>query len=124
MTRITSTVLVFLILTNGAVTIMEGSGLSEDLDVQLAPGVDNAMDEVVSNAKAGFSPDTGPGDTLFALFAAGKGTFKVLIQGVFSMPSMFLNLGFPEWFVVPLFAPMYVIATLEFIYAAAGRKLV
>lgn len=124
MTRITSTVLVFMILFNGGVTIMEGSGLSDDLGVTLAPGVDNAMDKVVENAKAGFSPNTGLGDTLFSLFATAMSTFELLIAGVFSMPSMFLNLGFPAWFVLPIFAPMYVISTLELIYAATQRNLI
>lgn len=123
MTRITSTILIFLVLTNGAVTVMTGSGLSDDLGVELAPGVDKAVDEVIENAKEGFAPNNGLGDTLFAMFAAAMGTFKVLIQGVFSMPQMFINLGFPDWIVYPFFAPMYIIATLEMIYAATGRGL-
>ncbi len=124
MSRITSTLLIFLILTNGAVTVMEGSGLSDDLGVELAPGVDKAVDDVVKNAEDGFTASEGLGDTLFSLFAAAMGTFKILIEGVFSMPQMFLNLGFPGWIVWPLFAPVYVISTLEFIYAATGRVLV
>lgn len=123
MTRVTSTVLVFMLLLNGGVTVMEGSGLSEDLGVTLAPGVDKAMDKVVDNAKDGFTASEGLGDTLFSLFAAAMGTFEVLVQGVFSLPSMLLNLGFPEWFVIPVFAPMYIISTLELIYAASGRSL-
>jgi hypothetical protein len=123
-TRITTAVLVFMLLFNGGVTVMEGSGLSEDLGVTLAPGVDEAMDNVVDNAKDGFSASEGLGNTLFSLFAAAMGTFQLLIQGVFSFPSMLLNLGFPGWFVVPMFAPMYVISTLELIYAATGRGLV
>jgi uncharacterized protein (DUF983 family) len=43
---------------------------------------------------------------------------------VFAAPVMFMNLGFPEWFVLPVFAPMYLISTLELIYAATGRNLV
>lgn len=122
MTRITSTILIFMLIANGGITVMEGSGLSEDLGVTLAPGVSNAMDKVVENAKRGFDTGTGLGETLFALFAAGMGTFEVLVQGVFSLPQMFLNLGFPEWIVVPFFAPMYVVTTLEFIYMATGRS--
>lgn len=124
MTRITSTLLIFMILANGSITVMEGSGLSDDLGVTLAPGVDKAMDNVLENAKKGFSASEGLGDTLFSLFAAAMGTFNLLIQGVFSLPQMFLNLGFPEWAVLPLFAPMYVVSTLELIYAASGRSLI
>lgn len=124
MTRITSTILIFLVLTNGAVTVMAGSGLSEDLGVQLAPGVEKAVTEVENNAKDGFTASEGLGDTLFSMFAAAMGTFKVLIEGVFAMPQMFLNLGFPEWIVWPFFTPMYIVSTLELIYAATGRALI
>lgn len=122
MTRITTTILIFMLLANGGVTIMTGSGLSEDLGVTLAPGVEKAMDDVLDNAKKGFSPNAAALETLYFLFVAGMSTFNVLISGVFSLPSMFLNLGFPEWIVVPLFAPMYVISTLELIYMATGRS--
>lgn len=121
MTRITSTLLVFMILANGGITVMEGSGLSDDLGVTLAPGVDNAIDQVLSDAKDGFTASEGLGDTLFSLFSAGMGTFNVLIQGVFALPQMMMNLGFPEWIVMPFFAPMYVISVLELIYMATGR---
>lgn len=124
MTRITSTILVFMVLINGGVTIMSSSGLSEDLGIDLAPGVDDAMDKVVSNAKDGFTATEGVGDTLFSLFAAAMGTFELLIKGVFSAPAMFMNLGFPSWFVIPVFAPMYIVSTLELIYAASGRNLI
>lgn len=124
MTRITSTVLIFLLLLNGTIGIMSASGLSEDIGIDLAPGVDDAMDSVISNARDGFTASEGLGDTLFSLFAAAMSTFNVLIQGVFAAPQMFINVGFPSWIVVPFFVPMYVVATLELVYAASGRSLI
>jgi hypothetical protein len=124
MTRITSTILIFMVILNGGVTVMEGSGLSEDVGVVLAPGVNDAVDKTIQNAKDGFTASEGLGDTLFSLFAAAMGTFEILITGVFSLPSMMLNLGFPSWIVIPFFAPMYIVATLELVYAASGRNLI
>lgn len=124
MTRVTSTILVVLILMNSSVTIMEGSGLASDLGVELAPGVKDTMDDIVENAKQGFSVSGGLGETLFSLFAAGLGVMRLVVETTFVAPQMFLNLGFPSWFVVPVFAPAYVIGLLELVYAATGRDLV
>lgn len=123
MTRITSTILVFMIIANGGITIMEGSGLNDDLGVTLAPGVDQATENATAEAKKAFNPNSGPGETLFAMFASVGNTIAALFKGVFALPQMFLNLGFPEWIVLPLFAPMYIVSTLELIYAASGRSM-
>lgn len=124
MTRVTSTILVILILMNGTVTVMEGSGLASDLGVELAPGVSETMNDIVETAKEGFEVGAGLGETLFSLFAAGLGVMRLVFETTFAAPQMFLNLGFPQWFVVPVFAPVYVIGLLELVYAATGRDLV
>jgi len=124
MTRITSTVLVILLLLNGSASIMEASGLSDDLGVDISPGVDRALNDAVSTAKDGFSSRAGPLDTLFALFISAMKLFETLTQAVFAAPTMFTNMGFPGWFVYPVFAPMYVVSTLEIVYVATGRDLV
>lgn len=121
MTRVTTTILAFMLLMNASVTIMEGSGLTDDLGVTLAPGVDQAMEKVTNNMKDGFSPTGGLGETLFSLFAAGLGVFEVAVNGLYAFPQMFMNLGFPHWFVIPVFAPAYLISTLELVYMATGR---
>lgn len=124
MTRITSTILIMLLLFNASVTIMEGSGMSDDLGVDLAPGIGETLDSIVADLKGGFSPDAGPGETLFSLFAAGLGVVELVIKGTYAAPSMFLNLGFPAWFVGPVFIPCYVIGTLELVYVGTGRDMV
>lgn len=124
MTRVTSTILVMLLLFNGTVTIMEGSGLSDDIGVQLAPGISDSLDSIVDDLRDGFKPQAGPGDTLFSLFAAGLGVGRLVVNGAYAAPSMFINLGFPPWFIVPTFVPLYVIGTLELVYIATGRDMV
>lgn len=124
MTRISSTVLVFMILLNGATTVMEASGLSEDMGITLAPGVSDAMDGVVTEMKQGFSPDIGVVESLISMLTAGLNLFWVVIEGLYAAPDMLMNIGFPEWAVVSFFAPMYVIATLELLLIATGRDMV
>jgi len=124
MTRVTTTLLVFLVLSNGAITVMEGSGLSDDIGVTLAPGVSDEVGELTAQAKDGFSASEGIGDTLFALFAAAFTLVSIFVQSLWALPSMLLNVGFPVWIVVPLTTPLYLIATLEVLYAATGRRMV
>lgn len=122
MTRVTTTILILMVLMNGTVGIMESSGLSDDLGVELAPGIGDEIDSAVSKAQDGFSTG-GIGSTLFGLFAAAGGFFNAFLKTVFAAPSMFMNLGFPEWFVVPIFVPLYIISMFEVVYAFTGREL-
>jgi hypothetical protein len=124
MTRITTTLLVVLLLMNGSATVMAASGLSEDLGVELAPGISDTMDSTIDQLKAGFSPSAGVGDTLFALFVAGLGIMGIVVDAVTATPTMLLNLGFPAWIVFPLFAPIYAISVFELVYVATGRDMV
>jgi len=123
MTRITTTILVVMLLTNGGVTAMEGSGLSDDLGVSLAPGIDKTMEETTADLKR-FQTSEGLGDTLFALFASAGNVAEILISGAFAAPSMLLNLGFPAYIVVPMFSPMYVLGSLELVSIFTGRRLI
>lgn len=124
MTRITTSVLVMLILLNGSVSVISASGLQDDLGVELAPGVSESVDDTISELRKGFSPSAGAGQTLFTLFIAALGVLEIVLNGITAAPQMFINLGFPSWVVLPLFAPMYAISTLEMVYAATGRDLV
>jgi hypothetical protein len=121
MTRVTTTILIVLVLMNGTVGIMAGSGLSDDLGVELAPGVSDSMDAAVDNAKAGFSADAGVIESTITLILSGVRLFQTLVKGVFAAPQLFINLGFPAYIVLPVAAPLYIIAALEFIYMATGR---
>jgi len=124
MTRITSTILVFMLLMNGTVTVMAGSGMTADLGVELAPGISDSMDNVTSEMKNGFSPDVSVVESLVSMLVAGMNLFKVLVEGLYALPTAFLNLGFPEWIVYPLFAPAYLLSTLEIVFIATGRDMI
>lgn len=123
MSRITTTIVIVMVLTNGGVTAMEGSGLTEDLGVTLAPGVNETVDNLTDNLRK-FQTSEGLGDTLFALFASAGAVAELLVEGAFAVPGMLLNLGFPSYVVGPLFAPMYVLGSLEVVSIFTGRRLV
>lgn len=128
MTRVTTTLLIVLVLANGTVGIMSASGLSDDLGVSLSTGTQAAADDAVDRSKeeegGGFSTGQGGGETLFGLFVSGVGLIKDLVTGVFAFPTLLINLGFPSWIVVPLTTPLYIIAVLEILYVATGRDMV
>lgn len=123
MSRISTNILIILVLINGSIGIADASGLSEDAGVHLDTGVGDTLDKSIEHAKESFSPGSGGGETLYNLFWSAWNFFKTLIVATYSAPSLFINLGFPEWFVIPIFAPLYIIAVLDLIYAAAGRDL-
>lgn len=124
MSRIISSVLVFLILMNGTVTMMTASGLNEDLGVTLAPGIDDSMDNLIESMKDAFDPDAGLGQTLFSLFISAVTVGEIMIKGLAAAPQAFLSMGFPSWIIFPLFAPMYMLSTLYLVYLATGRQSV
>jgi len=125
MSRIGSTILVFMILLNGMSTVMAASGLNDDLGVSINPGAEQTVDDIITNAQAGFSPSTSIVESFVGVSLAALNTFELIIGGItVGGPVMFINLGFPNWIVIPVFAPMYLIITLEFIYVVTGRVLV
>jgi len=128
MTRITSTVLVVLILMNGTATIMSASGLSQDTGVQIAPGVTDTMDKVIVKMKEGFNPNVNVIQSFISMAVAGMRLFQVVITGVYAAPTAMANLlgggELVNTIVTVLFAPMYLIATLELVFMATGRDMV
>jgi len=128
MTRITTTVLVMVILMNSGATIMDVSGLNDDLGVEMETGVSDAVDETVEEMKTAFDPNIGSVESLISLSLAAIGVFEIVIEGVFSAPTMMINIlgggEVVETVVLGLFAPMYAIATLELVSIAIGSRTV
>lgn len=121
--RMSTAVLVFLLLLNGSASIMSASGLTADMGINPSPEMQEEMDNVIGHAQEGFGPNAGIGDTLFAMFGAALSTVNTIVTGIFLAPQMFINLGFPSWFVVPVFAPMYLVVTYDLIFVATGRSM-
>lgn len=128
MTRITTTVLIMLLLLNGTATIMTASGLSEDLGVTLSTGVDDKMDSVVEELRQGFNPNVNVVESFISLALAAVRVFQVVVEGVFAAPTLIINLlggGELVTVIVGVFmAPLYVISTLEILSIAIGNRTV
>jgi len=128
MTRITSTVLVMLLLMNGTVAITEASGLSDDWGIQVETGVDETMDELVAEMEQGFSPNVNIIQSFVSLAIAGVRVFQIVVETVYVAPQLLINLfgggSLVSTFVYVIMAPMYLISTLEILYMATGNDMV
>lgn len=125
MARITTTLVILLILGNSAATIMAVSGLNDDLGVQLAPGISERADTIVTEMQGGFQPGTTVVESLLSLAISVGNLFLILVEGVFALPTMLINLGgggeVVTVTVTALAAPAYVIATIEMALLVLGR---
>lgn len=128
MTRITSTILIMMVLLNGTATVFEVSGLSDDLGIEYSTGVSETMDDVVQEMKKGFNPQVGVIESLISLAVAAITFFEVIVDAVFAAPDLMKNLlgrgEFVNTVVDVLAAPLYIIATLEIVFLAVGRDMV
>jgi len=128
MTRITTTVLVMVILMNGAATIMDVSGLSDDLNVEMETGVGDSVEQTIEDLQNAFDPNISSVESLISLSLAAFRTFNIVISGVFAAPTMLINIfggsQLVETVVTVMFAPMYVISTLELIAVTLGNETV
>lgn len=128
MARITTTVLVVVILLNGSATIMDVSGLGDDLGVDMATGVSDSVDKTIDKADDAFNPNIGSLQSTMSLALAAIGVFEIVIEGVLAAPTLVTNiLGGGEVanaVVTVFFAPMYVISTLELISISLGTETV
>lgn len=116
------------ILMNGSATIMGVSGLSDDLGVEMETGVSDSVDQTVNDLKDAFDPNVSSVQSLISLALAAFRTFNIVISGIFAAPTMLINIFGGSQLVTTvitvLFAPMYVISTLELIAVSLGNETV
>lgn len=124
MARITTALLLLVVLLNGATGIMAASGLSDDIGIEATTGVGTEIDSIQNDIQDAFSADTSVVESLILLFLELKDVFAVVIQGAFAAPSLFMNLGFPSWIVLPMFAPMYFVSVIELASVVTGRRTI
>lgn len=128
MTRITTTVFIMLVLMNGSATIMDVSGLSEDLGVEIETGVDDRISEAVDELRNGFSPNANIVESFVGLAIAGGRVFLAVVEGIVAAPTLMINiLGGGELVttvVTVVMAPLYVISTLELLTIVIGNETI
>lgn len=129
MTRITTTVLVALILLNGMSAVWVVSGLAEDTGVTFTSGIDDKIDALITEMKEGFSPNINIIESFVSLSIAALRVFDIIISTVFLAPVLVMNLipgdsALESVFVGMIMAPMYLISTLELVFLATGNDMV
>jgi len=128
MSRITTVVLITVLLLNGGVTIMEASGYSDDIGVELNTGVDESMENTVAELKKGFSPDVTIVESFISLAIAGLNVFQLVVEGALAAPTAIINIlggsQIVEVTVGAFAAVLYVVSTLEILSIALGNRTV
>lgn len=128
MTRITSTILAVMLLMNGGAAVMEVSGLSEDIGINIETGIDQQMDQFVDDMKKGFNPNVNIIESFISLALAGLRVFFILVEALYAAPTLMMNLlggsATVNAIVAMVMAPLYMISTLEMLYMASGRSAV
>lgn len=120
--HISTRIVIFLIVVNSAAGALDASGVAESWGVEPHPGLDQEIKEL-DEAMGNISPSSGIGSTLFALYTSVTSTFKIVFNFIFYGPTMFGNLGVPDWLTGLVFGPMYLIAGTGIGYALTGRRM-
>lgn len=128
MTRITSTILALMLLMNGGAAVMEVSGLSEDIGINIETGIDQQMQQFTQDMKNGFNPNVNIIESFVSLALAAVRVFFILVEAVYAAPNLAMNLlgggATVNAFVGMVSLPLYMVATLELLYMATGRDAV
>lgn len=120
--RPTTVILIVVIFTNAGAGAFVASGAAADWGVQPNPGGDQAVEQANSTA-SNLDASGGFGSTLFGLFVSVGGWFNELSNAIFAAPTMAANLGVPAWLNTFIFAPLYILATIDIAYILTGRRL-
>lgn len=120
--RISTKLVIFLMLMNAAAGMMVASGVAEDLNIQPNPGGDTRVNETKQNAsqvKAG----GGLGSTLFTMYSTVADTLDSIYTLAFYGPEMLENLGVPGFLTDMFNGVLTVIVGADIVYALTGRDI-
>lgn len=120
--RASTKVLIFLIFLNSAAGVVGASGLGNDMGISPNPGNPEAVQQANETANS-TSASSGFGSTLFGVYSAITQTYESFVNALFAGPIMFKSLGAPGWLVDFVFAPAYIVAAADIIYAISGRVI-
>jgi len=128
MAKISTVLVIMLILLNGAPAIMQASGYTEDVGVTLNTGVGDSVDNLVDNIRGTFDPSTGVIESFVSLAASTIDALTLMGKTVFAGPTAMINLlgggQLVTVVVTVMFAPMYLLVTLELMARVVGRRMV
>lgn len=120
--RVSTKILVFMIFLNASSTVVQASGLAEDMGISPKPSDTGALEDAQRQSQS-VNASSGVGSTLFGLYTEGG----MLVQGFVGVlaggPIMLAGLGIPLWVLTFIFAPAYVISAVDIYYALSGRAV-
>lgn len=120
--RISTKLVIFLLLLDGAAFGMVASGVAADWGVHPQPGGDEQIEKTNQSASQ-LEAGGGLASTLFTMYTTLADTLNTIYKLAFLGPDMLNNLGVP-WFITDMFKGVItVIVGLDIYYALTGRDV-
>lgn len=120
MGRASRHIVVFLVILYAVSIMITASGVGAALDINPEVAGGEEIDAANESAR-NISPSQGTQDTLFSMFTSTASSYEIVYQVVFYGPMMLKSLGVPDFILLPVFAPMYIIVAADFIHLLTGR---
>lgn len=122
MSRLSTTLVIMLIMLNAAAGFVTVTGIADDFGIQPNVGGDDRINQVNDQSKQ-VTANQGAVDTLIGVFdtaaSYGSNVFTILFYG----PTMLKNAGVPDSWMDFLSAAIAVIVAKDVLYALSGRDL-
>jgi hypothetical protein len=122
MRRTTSTVVVFYIIFNAALTLLETVGWFDQIGIGGNVRAGTKLQEA-SEAIRSFSAGGGITDTLIAVYAGATSTFQAFALGAFAGADLLIGLGVPASIVIFIHSPLPIFIGLDGLYTLSGREV-
>lgn len=113
-------VLIFLVMLNGAAVLLEETGTTDALGIAPQPGGADEL-EKANQSTSKVVASQGNYQTLFGSFVGAATTFLKAFNAIFAGPRMLINLGVPSPIVTFVFGPAYIIVGIAVAQIITGR---
>lgn len=105
---------------NAAVTFLAAAGSEAVWGIEYETGIGDTVTSVTESAKTITSGPSGFFDAVTGMTLAALNLLVDLLQLPFAAPTMLLNMGVPQFIVVFVFAPLYVVVAIDIIAILRG----
>jgi hypothetical protein len=122
MRRTTSTVVVFYVVFNAALTLLETVGWFDQIGIGGNVRAGTKLQEA-SEAIRSVSASGGIADTLIAVYAGATSTFQAFALGAFAGVDLLIGLGVPASIVIFIHSPLPIFIGLDGLYTLSGRDV-
>lgn len=122
MRRTTSTIVVFYVIFNASLTLLETVGWFEQIGIGGSVRAGNKLEQA-STAIRSVSASGGMTDTLIAVYAGAASTFQAFALGAFAGADLLIGLGVPASIVIFIHSPLPIFIGLDGLYTLSGRDV-